>query len=398
MKIEFRSFGVTAVMAGDEGKITGLAAPFNSQTMIGEKPWGFRESISPGAFAKTIQEADVVLLYNHDSSKPLARKSAGTLTLRESDRGLEIEAQPPDTTHANDLRTDIKAGNIRGMSFGFEVIKEAWTDDDGNPADRWSGTQRELKEVKLIEVSPVTFPAYTDTQVTARDAVSAAREARGGNAPGDGSKPYGDVKYADPGYQDDGKKRYPIDTAAHVKAAWSYVNQADNAELYTSEQLAHIKNAIKAAAKKFDIEINDENAAKLALEWRNYLVSAYRADGPEPYEKHPGEDVQCPNCKKYNMDDARYCDQCGAKLPLSAFEQNAAQMVSDLREALALFETAGVKSLPEKVQQAIQLVANAASRTDETEPAGDATPGTENDDALRASFADALSRGIELGY
>jgi phage head maturation protease len=73
----------------------------------------------------------------------------------------------------------------------------------------------------------------------------------------DASKPYGDVDYADPGYQSDGKKRYPLDTEAHCRAAWSYINQADNAGAYTADQLAHIKGRIKAAAKKFGIEISD---------------------------------------------------------------------------------------------------------------------------------------------
>lgn len=72
-------------------------------------------------------------------------------------------------------------------------------------------------------------------------------------------QPYGDVAYADPGYQKDGKKRYPIDTADHVRAAWSYVNQADNASQYSAEQLAHIKSRIRAAAKKFGIQIADDS-------------------------------------------------------------------------------------------------------------------------------------------
>jgi HK97 family phage prohead protease len=69
--------------------------------------------------------------------------------------------------------------------------------------------------------------------------------------------PYGDVAYGDPGYQKDGKKRYPIDTADHVRAAWSYINQADNAKLYSSEHLAAIKGRIKGAAKRLGVEIAD---------------------------------------------------------------------------------------------------------------------------------------------
>ena len=82
--------------------------------------------------------------------------------------------------------------------------------------------------------------------------------AEAGNAPGDGSKPYGDVTYADPGYQKDKKKRYPINTAAHVRAAWSYINQAKNQGAYSSAQLARIKSRIKSAAKKFNINISEE--------------------------------------------------------------------------------------------------------------------------------------------
>jgi HK97 family phage prohead protease len=71
-------------------------------------------------------------------------------------------------------------------------------------------------------------------------------------------QPYGDVPYADPGYQKDGKKRYPLDTAAHAKAAWSYINQGDNAAQYSAGDLAKVKAKIKAAAKEFGIEISDE--------------------------------------------------------------------------------------------------------------------------------------------
>jgi hypothetical protein len=74
-------------------------------------------------------------------------------------------------------------------------------------------------------------------------------------------EPYGDVTYADPGYQADKKKRYPIDTAEHVRAAWSYINQGDNASAYSAEQLASIENKIKSAAKKLGVEIADSMTA-----------------------------------------------------------------------------------------------------------------------------------------
>ncbi|HZU90092.1 MAG TPA: DUF6582 domain-containing protein, partial [Stellaceae bacterium] len=72
---------------------------------------------------------------------------------------------------------------------------------------------------------------------------------KGGDAPGDGSKPYGNTVYADPGYQSDGKRRYPIDTEAHIRAAWTYIHKPKNARLYSKEQLDRIKAKIVAAWK-----------------------------------------------------------------------------------------------------------------------------------------------------
>ena len=69
----------------------------------------------------------------------------------------------------------------------------------------------------------------------------------------DDKKPYGDVKYADPGYKE-GVKRYPIDTEAHARAAWSYINMPKNQSGYSSEELASIKGRIKAALKRFGVD------------------------------------------------------------------------------------------------------------------------------------------------
>jgi HK97 family phage prohead protease len=79
------------------------------------------------------------------------------------------------------------------------------------------------------------------------------------------SKPYGDVEYADP---KNGK--YPIDTAAHAKAAWSYINMPKNAAKYplNGVTLASVKARIKAACKKFGIDISEGNSTGLDGEVR----------------------------------------------------------------------------------------------------------------------------------
>lgn len=72
---------------------------------------------------------------------------------------------------------------------------------------------------------------------------------------GDTDKPDGDVTYADPGYQKDKQKRYPLDSKAHAKSAWSYINQSDNARLYTSAQLKRIRQRITKALKGFGVTV-----------------------------------------------------------------------------------------------------------------------------------------------
>lgn len=157
-----------------EGRhLSGQFAPFNSVTTIGSAPWGFREKIAPGAFKKSINDGDVVLLDNHDTSKPLARKSAGTLRVAEGSNGGSYDAEPSNTSYANDAIENIRTGNYGGCSFGFEVIRDSWEAGTGDEMDI-----RTLHEVKLHEISVVTFPAYSDTNSSVRDAVSTAMEAR----------------------------------------------------------------------------------------------------------------------------------------------------------------------------------------------------------------------------
>lgn len=74
------------------------------------------------------------------------------------------------------------------------------------------------------------------------------------------AEPYGDVKYADPGYQPDGKKRYPLDSEEHCRAAWSYINQQRNASQYSPDKLKLIKGRIAVALKKYGVTVNAGDA------------------------------------------------------------------------------------------------------------------------------------------
>lgn len=149
--------------------IRGHAAVFNQ---LSEDLGGFREQIAPGAFATTIKSRDVRALLNHNADMVLGRLGAGTLRLVEDANGLSIEIDPPATTYANDLLVSMQRGDINQMSFGFVTISDNWAKVDGE----WVRT---LLEVDLFEVSPVTFPAYPQTSVSARslDAWSQAKSA-----------------------------------------------------------------------------------------------------------------------------------------------------------------------------------------------------------------------------
>lgn len=71
--------------------------------------------------------------------------------------------------------------------------------------------------------------------------------------PKEGLHEYGHVEFADPT-----NKKYPIDTPEHVRAAWSYINHKDNAAKYDKDDVARMKERIKRAAKKHEVEINDD--------------------------------------------------------------------------------------------------------------------------------------------
>ena len=166
---ECRSFPLVGVevRAGDNGqpRLAGHASVFDQPAEIGGWFGGFTEIVRKGAFTKTIREADVRALWNHDPNWVLGRNKAGTLSLAEDDKGLAIDIDPPDTQWARDLVKTIQRGDVDQMSFGFQVVREMWNEDTNT---------RELIEVRLFDVSPVTYPAYEGTDIGVRSAFAAA--------------------------------------------------------------------------------------------------------------------------------------------------------------------------------------------------------------------------------
>jgi len=175
--IERRLFDVfeMRVMNGDgeEQKpiITGHAAVFDK---LSESLFGFREKIAPGTFLKSIERDDIRALFNHDMNYVFGRNRSRTLRLEEDKKGLYIEIEPPDTGWARDVEESIRRGDISQMSFGFETIKDEWHHEQGKESIRT------LLEVKLFDISIVTFPAYPQTSVKVRDYIDALKLGEGG--------------------------------------------------------------------------------------------------------------------------------------------------------------------------------------------------------------------------
>jgi len=159
------SFEIRAAEGDSDGlTLTGYAAVFDNATRIDNWEGTFDEKIARGAFKRSINARTPVLQFEHGRHPLLGSMPLGTITkLREDDHGLYVEARLADNWLIQPVRDAIASGAIDGMSFRFQVIKEAWDDRGPVPV-------RTLEEVKLMELGPVVFPAYESTTVGVRSA------------------------------------------------------------------------------------------------------------------------------------------------------------------------------------------------------------------------------------
>ena len=155
---EKRTMGTIEVREadGDEMVLEGYAAVFNSETDLG----AFREVIKPGAF-DDVMDNDVRALINHDPNLVLGRTTNGTLKLEQDERGLKYRVELGKQQYAKDFYESVKRGDISQSSFAFTIDKQSWNEER---------TVRSVDKVRqLLDVSPVTYPAYSAATVQARD-------------------------------------------------------------------------------------------------------------------------------------------------------------------------------------------------------------------------------------
>lgn len=150
-------FHTRADEAGDL-YISGYFSVFNSVYEL----WpGATESVAETAFDEALSD-DIRCLIDHETRLVLGRNKAGTLTLKTDSRGLwgEVKINRNDQDAMN-LYERVKRGDVDQCSFGFDILEESF--EDRGDSVHWT-----IRKVKLYEVSVVTFPAYTDTSVSAR--------------------------------------------------------------------------------------------------------------------------------------------------------------------------------------------------------------------------------------
>jgi peptidoglycan hydrolase-like protein with peptidoglycan-binding domain len=161
----------------------------------------------------------------------------------------------------------VKGGDANVKQLQGELNRLGFTDgagkklaEDGKFGPKTTGAVKTAQKRLGMKPTGIITQSFIDRLKATKTLPKAV------HAAADPSKPYGDVTYADPGYQPDGKKRYPLDSEEHCRAAWSYINQKDNAAKYTADQLAQIKARIKAAGKRYGINFADEVKAAAAPE------------------------------------------------------------------------------------------------------------------------------------
>lgn len=149
-----------AKLSVEDAKLQGYAVLYNTSSVdLG----GWRERFAPGAFTDSLRDyPDIFALWQHNTDQVLGRTAAGTLTINEDQNGIAFTIEPPDTQAGRDAVALIKRGDVSQMSFAFSV------NENGSKWEKIDGVWvRTVLSARLYEVSPVTWPAYPQTSVTA---------------------------------------------------------------------------------------------------------------------------------------------------------------------------------------------------------------------------------------
>ena len=176
MELERRHYDVDSLEirgTGDSRVVRGLGVPYSRKSA---DMGGWREVIDPGAATRSLASNDIAMLWQHDQAQPISRvgATARALVLEERKTGVWFEQ---DAASFTEYQLDKMADKVvHQMSFGFFAEEQEW-DEAANPV------LRTVQQMNLLEISPVTFPAYPSTKVALRCAAAAGVTIMGGGPP-----------------------------------------------------------------------------------------------------------------------------------------------------------------------------------------------------------------------
>lgn len=157
---------IRAETEGERRTIGGYAVRYNSPTVITDR-WGdqWLEEFSTGAFDESIATRSQKALWNHDTSKPLGSCKANTLRFNPDVMGLNYDVDVPNNSWGNDAYESVQRGDVDGSSFGFRALEDVWSRITYEGKEM---LKRSIIKAELFEVSPCTFPAYGDSEISCR--------------------------------------------------------------------------------------------------------------------------------------------------------------------------------------------------------------------------------------
>lgn len=177
-----------AESTGDGLTLDGMAATFNSPTVIDSWEGRFREELLPGSFKRTLSERTPRMQFDHGMHPLIGSIPIGKVTSAvEQGGGVHVVARLSDNWLVQPVRDAIAEGSIDGMSFRFEIVREEWVDSAGKAvkpeevlARLWTSEGvpeadllvRRVRELKCSELGPVVWPAYETTSVAVRSKVT----------------------------------------------------------------------------------------------------------------------------------------------------------------------------------------------------------------------------------
>ena len=149
----------------EEMILEGLPIVYESRTILVP---GIAEIIHRGAATEALDRREAYLLWQHDMKMPMASYRNDTLSHTETDEGVRIVADCSKTTWGREGYEAVKNGVITKMSFAFRVLKQEW-EEVRNPDGSIIHVRHIHKFERFLDYSPVTFPAYNDTEIAKRN-------------------------------------------------------------------------------------------------------------------------------------------------------------------------------------------------------------------------------------